>query len=149
MAGSEQSLAGALAASPLAGIERFERAGVWIVAVVGELDVSNVRGVERAAYETSNEALGLVLDLSATTYIDSATIGLLFKLRLHLKRRGQALRVVCAPESSVQRVLELTGFERELPPMADRAEAIAAIWQDVPLRDGVTPADELPREERA
>ncbi|HWX44202.1 MAG TPA: STAS domain-containing protein [Solirubrobacteraceae bacterium] len=146
MGGSEQSVAGASVAGPLAEIERFERAGVCIVAVAGELDVSNIRVLEQAAYEVSNEALGLVLDLSATTYIDSATIGLLFKLRLHLKRRGQALRVVCASESSVQRVLELTGFERELPPAENREAAIAAIWQDVPLRDGVASADELPRE---
>jgi anti-anti-sigma factor len=141
-AGGAEPRAGGQTTDKLAEIAHSERAGVYLVGVTGELDVSNVGALERAAYEMSNEALGLVLDLSAATYIDSATIGLLFKLRAYLARRGQALRVVCTPGSSAQRVLELTGFDRELPPAEDRDGAIAAIWQEVPLREGVALEDE-------
>ncbi|MGH2854142.1 MAG: STAS domain-containing protein [Solirubrobacteraceae bacterium] len=133
LSGSEQPASGRQAVAALAEIERSEREGVYVIAVTGEIDVSNVGAVEHAACEISNETLGIVLDLSSTTYIDSATIGLMFRLRRGLSRRGQALRVICPPGSSVRRVLELTGFDRELPPEEDRDAAIAAIHEDVPL----------------
>jgi anti-anti-sigma factor len=122
-------------AVPLAEIELAEREGVRVVAVIGELDISNVGALEDATFDLPNEALGIVLDLSSATYIDSATLSLMFRLHRSLKRRGQALRVVCPAGSSAQRVLELTAFERELPPEEDRDAAVAAIRRDVPLHD--------------
>jgi anti-anti-sigma factor len=122
-----------VAESALAEVECIEHDGVRVVAVVGEVDVSNVGVVEHAACELSNEALGVVVDLRLATYIDSATIGLLFKLRRRLGRRGQELRVICSPGSSAWRVLELTGFDRQFQPGEDRDAAIAAIREAVPL----------------
>lgn len=124
-----------LPALALAELEVAEQEGVRIVTVAGELDISNVGALEQATFDLPNEALGMVLDLSATTYIDSATLGLLFKLNRSLERRGQSLRVVCTPGSSARRVLELTGFERDSTPERDRDAAIAAIRRDVPLRE--------------
>jgi anti-anti-sigma factor len=121
---------------PLAEIELAEREGVRVVAVAGELDISNVGTLEDVTFDLPNDALGIVLDLSSATYIDSATLGLLFRLHRSLKRRGQALRVVCPPGSSARRVLELTGFERETPPEEDRDAAIAAIRRELPLAEG-------------
>lgn len=118
---------------PLAEIEGFDDDGVLVVTVTGELDVSNVESLADVAYDLPNDALGLVLDLCAATYIDSATIGLLFKLHGALRRRGQALRVVCGPGSSARRVLELTGFDQSAPNELDRESAIAAIRHEVPL----------------
>jgi len=119
----------------LAQIELTEQEGVRVVSVTGELDISNVGALEDATFDLSNDALGIVVDLSAATYIDSATLGLLFKLHGSLKRRGQVLRVVCPPGSSARRVLELTGFVRETPLAHDRDAAIAAIRDVVPLSD--------------
>lgn len=124
-----------LAPDPLAEIERIEDEGVVIIVITGELDVSNVGELAEIAYEVGNEALGLVLDLSDATYIDSATIGLLFKLHAALHRRGQALRLVCPPGSSARRVLELTGFdEGTQADNGDRRQAIDAIRREIPLR---------------
>lgn len=117
----------------LAELERVEDEGVLIVAVTGEVDVSNVDELAEVTYSLPNAALGLVLDLSETTYIDSATIGLLFRLYSSLRRRGQALRVVCPAGSSARRVLELTGFDRSTPNEEDRESAIAAVRHEVPL----------------
>jgi anti-anti-sigma factor len=121
--------------APLAKIERFENAGVRVVVVVGELDISNVDALEDATFDLSNEGLGIVLDLTSASYIDSATLGLLFKLQRSLQRRGQMLRVVCPPGSNAERVLELTGFTHELACDHDRDEAIAAIRRDVPVQE--------------
>lgn len=134
--GSSESLDGGhRLTAPLAAIERVDQQGVRIVSVAGELDISNVGTLEDATFDLSNDALGIVLDLSSATYIDSATLGLMFKLQHSLKRRGQALRVVCPAGSSAKRVLELTGFEREMPSTEDRDAAIAALRRDVPRRD--------------
>ena len=119
----------------LAQIACRECEGVHVVAVAGEVDASNVGAVEEAAHAVPNRVLGIVLDLLRATYIDSATIGLLFRLRRDLGRRGQALRVVCSPESNVWRVLDLTGFADKLAPDDDCDAAIAAIRVDVPLRE--------------
>jgi anti-anti-sigma factor len=116
-----------------AEVERSDDEGVRVVAVAGEVDVANVGAVECAVGELANGALGVVVDLSEATYIDSATVGLLFRLRSSLNRRGQALRVICAPGSSAWRVLQLTGFDRAVAPLQDRDAAIEAVRQAVPL----------------
>jgi anti-sigma B factor antagonist len=128
----------------LVDIERFEHEGVRLVTVAGELDISNVGALEEAAFDLPNEWLGVVLDLSAATYIDSSTLGLLFKLQHSLQRRGQALSVVCTPGSSARRVLELTGFGRQFACQANRDDAIAAIREAVPLADSAALVNEQP-----
>jgi anti-anti-sigma factor len=121
--------------APLASIARSEHEGVRVVEVIGELDISNVNALEDATFDLPNEDLGIVLDLRAASYIDSATLGVLFKLQHSLQRRGQALRVVVAAESSAQRVLELTGFDPAITCENDRDAAIAEIRRDVPIHD--------------
>jgi anti-anti-sigma factor len=120
---------------PLAQIDSSEHDGVRLVAVAGELDVSNVGALEDATFDLPNDGLGVVLDLSCATYIDSATLGVLFRLRRGLQRRGQSLRVVCAPESNVRRVLDLTGFDGGLAE-EELDTAIASLRSAVPIRDG-------------
>jgi anti-anti-sigma factor len=116
-----------------AEIERSDAEGVRVVTVAGEVDLANVGAVECAVGELSNGALGVVVDLSEATYIDSSTVGLLFRLRSGLSRRGQELRVICSPGSNAWRVLQLTGFDREVPPLEDRDAAIEEIRRVVPL----------------
>lgn len=132
-------------AIPLARIERSEQDGIRVVSVTGELDISNVSGLEHATFDLPNQRLGIVLDLSGATYIDSATLSLVFKLQRSLGRRGQALRVVCAPASNARRVLELTGFANESTCLAHRQEALDAIRDAVPLSDGAAVDDEPSR----
>jgi anti-anti-sigma factor len=118
----------------LAEIELFDEDGVRVVAVAGELDISNVGALEQASFGASNQSLGLVIDLSCTDYIDSSTVGLLFSLREGLRRRGQLLCVVSAPGSNAHRVLDLVGFDHEHT-YELREAAIAAIRHAVPLHE--------------
>jgi anti-anti-sigma factor len=118
----------------LVEIERDEHDGVRVVAVAGELDISNVSALEQATFDLPNEALGMVLDLSATTFIDSATVGLLFDLYSALARRGQPLRVVCPQGVPARRVLDLMSFDGDALTDEDAAAAVAAIRRDAPLR---------------
>jgi anti-anti-sigma factor len=99
----------------LARLTRSERDGVVVARLVGEIDVSNAGGIEAELHSLPNEALGLVLDLSGTTFMDSSGVSLLYGLRERLRRRGQTLRVVAPPGTAPRRVLELTGYERAGP----------------------------------
>lgn len=95
---------------PLARFEVHEQSGVRTIRAHGEIDASNVAELRSTTTKLSNEALGVVLDLAGTQYIDSAAVRILYELRRRLARRGQILQVVSHRGSNVHRVLELTGF---------------------------------------
>ena len=74
--------------------------GVVIASLTGEIDLSNATEITDALLGgVPNEALGLVIDLSNVSYLDSAGVRMLAELDHRLGWRAQALRVV-APETS-------------------------------------------------
>ena len=87
---------------PAMTLERADEQGVRVVQVAGELDMSNIRALRDATSALPNDALGIVIDLRGASFIDSATIGLLYELNSALARRRQALRVLCAAGSTPQ-----------------------------------------------
>ena len=79
-----------------------------VAAVVGEIDGSNAGELRRAvADNVPAHADLLVLDLTRTSYVDSAGVELIFELARRLAARRQELGLVAAPGSGVRRVLEL------------------------------------------
>jgi anti-sigma B factor antagonist len=81
-----------------------------IARLTGEIDLSNAFGLEEAiTSSTPNQALAVVLDLSALDYIDSAGIQLIYQLREQLDVRGQELKLVMAPGSPAADALRLAG----------------------------------------
>ena len=92
--------------SELATVEHSEVDGVAVARVAGEVDASNARAIgSRLTEALPNVAMGLVLDLTDTTYIDSAGVQLLFDVGGRLRQRQQELRVVYRPESFVSDVI--------------------------------------------
>jgi anti-sigma B factor antagonist len=109
----------------LSEIEFDDRAGVLIARISGEVDGSNAVELGRALGEAlPSSAHGLVLDLSAVAYLDSAGIELLFGLARRLGDRRQRLRLGVPSRSPVRRVLEICDIS-SVAPMADSAEAAA------------------------
>jgi anti-sigma B factor antagonist len=107
----------------LADVQFSDRERVVIVRLSGEIDLSNVDGIESAIAEgTPNHALALILDVSALDYLDSAGIHLIYKLREKLRARGQALRLVIPPDSPANDALRLAGVARNV----DTAESLEA-----------------------
>ena len=99
--------------SGLAGVETEQRGTRCIVTVRGEIDLSNAKEIFSAIeLAISRDALDLVVDLSPTTYIDSAGVSLLLRLSERMQNRRQHLQVVVPPDSQVRAVLELTGLPR-------------------------------------
>ena len=68
----------------------------------------------------------LVIDLSQTTYLDSAGINLMFALGDELRSRQLTLRLVIAPASPIARMLTITGLDRVYPTYPTVADAVSA-----------------------
>ena len=70
---------------------------------------------------------GVVLDLSATTYLDSTGVRLLFDLATDLQRAGRNLALLATDEAIVRRVLVLSKLDERVPVASDLDTAIAAL----------------------
>jgi anti-anti-sigma factor len=77
-----------------------------VARLAGEVDASNAPGfTSKLKDSVPNTAVGLVLDLTQTTYIDSSGIHLIFDLADALRRRQQTLALVVPPDTFVADVL--------------------------------------------
>lgn len=99
---------------------------VSVAAIHGEIDSSNVHEVsERLRVLLTNHSTALVVDLTETTYLDSAGINMLFELAGELTDRQQRLRLVVPPDTPILRMLTIAGLMGAIPTHATRAAALA------------------------
>lgn len=70
-------------------------------------------------------ARSLVLDLSAVSYIDSATIGCIMDIYRLAKDKGGALHVL-APQARVETMLSMAGVHKIVPIFREEDEAVRA-----------------------
>jgi anti-anti-sigma factor len=105
---------------------RDEREGdVPIVVVDGEIDASNSGEIaDRLRAAVSNRSTAIVVDLTPTTYIDSAGINVLFQLGHELRERQQQLHLVVAQPSPIARMIAIVGLDAAVPTHATRGAAI-------------------------
>lgn len=61
------------------------------------------------------------LDIRTVRYIDSVGLGLLVYTKHVLQQDGRALRLLVEPESSVERIVEITGLRSVLNVSAERS----------------------------
>ena len=109
----------------LADLALESHGDVIVARVEGEIDRSNAGELGTALLAAvPNVALGLVLDLSATTYMDSAGVHLLFELGSALARRQQQVRAVVPEGASIRRVLGVVALEQSVPVHASIQEAV-------------------------
>jgi hypothetical protein len=86
-----------------------------------------------------NQALALILDVSALGYLDSAGIHLIYKLREKLRARGQALRLVIPPNSPANDALRLAGVSRNVETAESLQAAMAEFLTESAGAEGSTP----------
>ena len=113
-------------AEPLASVRVERRDSIIVACIVGEIDTSNVSDVERMLQAgVSARAMGLVVDLTGVSYLNSATIKMLFGLSEHLRVHNQQLRIAIADAAPMRAILSLVKFERIVPlhPTVDDAQA--------------------------
>lgn len=103
---------------------------VAILAMAGEIDyAASPQLRERIASHIKAGRRRLVIDLSAATFIDSTTIGVLVGAVTRLREAGGgSLAVVCADENeSVLRIFEITGVDSMIALYRSREEALSAL----------------------
>jgi anti-anti-sigma factor len=101
---------------------------VGVVRLTGEVDIVAANELrERLLGAVRNEDVGLVVDLSEASYIDSVGVSLLFELAEKLTERQLRLAVVLQQGGLVGRVLGIVDVASvaEVHPTAD--EAISAL----------------------
>ena len=100
--------------------------GVAIAAVEGEVDASNTEELSsRLRALITNRHAALIVDLTGTTYLDSAAIHLFFALGAALLQRQQRLFLVIPDGSPIARALAITGLDAAVAVHPTRAEALA------------------------
>src|SRR5262245_42003711 len=98
--------------SLLARVVEQHAGTVPIAAVEGEVDASNAALVrDRVSGLLTNRSRALVVDLTRTSYLDSAGINLLFALAADLAVRQQQLHLVVPPASPIARTIAITGLD--------------------------------------
>jgi anti-sigma B factor antagonist len=107
-------------------LERTD-AGLTLLTITGEHDLSTAPELRRRLEKLLNERMGVVVDLSRATFIDSSILGVI----LDGKRRAAEAKVGYAVlhangADPVDRVLEVTGLRAELPVHTARDAATSA-----------------------
>lgn len=112
--------------SLLARVVEAQSGDVSVAAIEGEVDSSNVHEVgARLRTLLTNRSAALVVDLSETSYLDSAGINMLFELSGELADRQQRLRLVVPPTSPIVRMLSIAGLSGAIPTHETRTAALA------------------------
>jgi anti-sigma B factor antagonist len=112
----------------LARVEDEWHDEVPVARVEGEVDVSNAKEVgDRLRSLLSNRSVAMVVDLSQTTYLDSAGINLLFALGEEMRDRQQRLGLVVADPSPIARMIGLIGLDKYFPVHGTLAQALGDV----------------------
>jgi anti-anti-sigma factor len=104
-------------------IEELE-ASLWLVRLLGELDISNISEFRTAIEELRTRPASIIVDMSQTEFIDSSTLHIL--AQTHEQHTG-ALAVIIPEQSVVNRVFTASGFDKKLPIYRSSEDALAAI----------------------
>ena len=114
--------------SPLEGLRIDDSDGVVVARLAGEIDLANAgEAREDLVAAIPNSALGLVVDLTAVSYLDSSGVHLLFDLAERLRRRQQQVRVAVPEGAPVRRVLRIVEMDGVVPIFPTVDEAVADV----------------------
>jgi anti-anti-sigma factor len=109
--------------TPLSDV-RFETIDrVMVARLQGEIDMSNATELGAAiTARVPTDALAVVLDLGAVDYVE---IHVVFELRDRLRRRGQEIRLVVAPDSPIATALHYADVQGTIGAADTLQDAIA------------------------
>ncbi len=111
--------------TPLATVAANDLSGACVVRVTGEVDLSNADELlEAISAKVPHDGGVVVLDLGATTYLDSTGVAMVFHLAERMRTRRMELRLAVPLRSPVRAVLELTNVHRVIP-LRETVEAAA------------------------
>ncbi|HYI79843.1 MAG TPA: STAS domain-containing protein [Thermoleophilaceae bacterium] len=98
-----------------------------IIELGGEIDLYTAPEFkERLVALIEDGKKRIVVDLSAATFIDSTTLGVLVGGVKRLRPAGGSLALVCT-DQNITKIFEITGLDRVFPIHASRDDALAAV----------------------
>jgi anti-anti-sigma factor len=101
---------------------------IVVASLRGEIDMSNAGEIgETIGRALTNDAMALVLDLTAVEYVDSAGIHVIYELHERLRTRGQDIRVVIAPDALIAEALRLADVPRAVGAEASVEAALVSL----------------------
>ena len=117
--------------SSLAELEDEWHDDVPVARLRGEIDASNAGECgDYLRALLSNRSVALVVDLSETTYLDSAGINVLFALAEEMRGRQQHLGLVVGDSSPIARMVSLTGLDRTVTVHPTLPQALDGAGED-------------------
>lgn len=98
-----------------------------MLTISGEHDLNTAPELRSQLSELLDGDRGIVVDLSAATFVDSSILGVILDARRNAGDAGRGFSVAHAPDGAeaVGRVLEITGLRAELPVHEAREQAEA------------------------
>jgi len=112
----------------VASVRVEERDGIPVVIMTGEVDIVNAAEIGGQLFGAApNSAVGLVVDLSGVSYLDSRGVHLLFELANRLRTRHQQMQLVVPARALIRRVLLLTHVDAVVPLQQSLDEALRAM----------------------
>jgi anti-sigma B factor antagonist len=101
-----------------------EGAHEYVLSPSGELDLYTAPELKSELLRVAAEgATRVVVDLGATTFVDSTTLGVLLGAAKRLRMNGGDLVLVCA-DRNIRRILEITLLDRVFTIYERRADAL-------------------------
>ncbi|MFF5113675.1 STAS domain-containing protein [Streptosporangium sp. NPDC000509] len=115
-------------------VQSWRLGPVRVLRLIGELDAVTVPDVAVALEKAllAFEDLRLVVDLTQVTFIASAGVGALVRIRQEVQRRGGRLIVILAPQGRARRLFELTRMVDHFEVRRTLPEAVHALRQHGP-----------------
>ena len=111
-----------------ANIDLEHRDSVGIARLSGDVDITQASVLrEQLLGAVRNDDLGLVVDLTRATYVDSVGVSLLFELAERLTGRQLRFAVVIPQDGLVERVLTIVDLESVAGVHRELDEALAAV----------------------
>jgi anti-anti-sigma factor len=112
------------------GLRLAAEGNALVARLSGEIDMSNAEQLgEQIAEATPADSLGVVLDLTYVSYLDSYGIYVMFGLRERLAQAGKGLAVVVPPDSPIQPALRMANVSKRMeitPAVAHALRALAS-----------------------
>ena len=101
--------------------------GVAIVTLEGEHELYTATKLQRRLHALVGEGVGIVVDLSRATFLDSSIVSVLLQTRDDARAAGTPFSIVIDDTTgeSVRRMLDVTGLHSILPIVDSRAAALA------------------------
>lgn len=99
--------------------------GVGVVVVKGEIDLMTAPELSAALDPIADSSIGIVLDLTETSFIDSTGLAIIVQLWKRTNSSGPGrVHLVVTPHTQPDQVLRLTGVLPAVPTFASREQAL-------------------------